>query len=77
MTLNYQERDADGNPKPMPLLHGADTNLDIQLTVTWVCCLIGPLYESVCVYVSLSTSPSPFVRSATQPKTVTHHPHAS
>lgn len=36
MTLNYQLRDADGKPTPMPLLHGADTELDLQLTITWV-----------------------------------------
>lgn len=36
MSLNYQERDADGNPIKVPLLHGEDTNVDIQLTLSWV-----------------------------------------
>ncbi|EGD73334.1 RGC/RGC protein kinase [Salpingoeca rosetta] len=35
MSLNYQQRDADGNPTPIPLLHGADTDVDIQLSVAW------------------------------------------
>lgn len=36
MTLNYQQRDVDGNPIKLPLLHGDDTKLDIQLTISWV-----------------------------------------
>lgn len=36
MSLNYQERDGDDNPIKVPLLHGGDTMIDIQLTLSWV-----------------------------------------
>lgn len=36
MSLNYQERDGNGDPIKVPLLHGGDTDIDIQLTLSWV-----------------------------------------
>jgi hypothetical protein len=36
MSLNYQERDVNDNPMKVPLLHGGDTMIDIQLTLSWV-----------------------------------------
>eukprot|EP00055_Hartaetosiga_balthica_P016075 m.99782 g.99782 ORF g.99782 m.99782 type:complete len:1901 (+) comp9033_c2_seq1:508-6210(+) len=35
MTLDYQYRNPDGSPIPLPLLHGPDTDIDIVLTVSW------------------------------------------
>lgn len=36
MTTTAQLRDQQGNPTPIPLLHGEDTKQLIQLTVSWV-----------------------------------------
>ena len=35
MTSTELYRDSNGNPIKFPILHGFDTNLDIQATVTW------------------------------------------